>query len=206
MAAIDISTLGRRSNTASIFASDPATLGKVVAFVLTDVAIPVPNRVRLDLTQSVSIGRRASVARSPLERVVVDNLKLEPETITVQGSLSATPLGPVATRLGGFGSAVRRDLRELTKLRKLQARREPVVLVVPARVYLSVALVGIDETHDGRNKVDLSLTFEEIRIVSPIAIEGVLDLETVLAGAGSTTNAGAQPVSTVEVDVEGGLG
>lgn len=202
---IDLSSLGG-PRTASIFASDPAALGQIVSFILTDIAVPVPNRVRLDLLRGVSASRRLSPARSPLERSVIDNLQLEPETITVQGSLSATPLGPVGVRLGAFGSAIRRDFRELAKLRKLQARREPVVLVIPARVYLSVAMTSIDESHDGSHKVDLSITFEEVRIISPITVAGSLDISELQSGAGSTQNSGAQATSSVDVDVGGGLG
>lgn len=202
---INLSTLSR-PNTVSIFASDPAKLGSIVSFILTNVAVPVPNRVRLDLTRNVSASRRITAARSPLERAVIDNLKIEPETVTVQGSLSATPLGPVATKLGAFGGVIRRDLKELNKLRKIHERREPVILVLPARVYLSMAMTSIDETHDGSNKVDLSISFEEVRIVSPVSVSGALDMAELQTGAGSTQNAGAQATTSTNVDVGGGLG
>lgn len=205
MAAINLGTL-RRPNTVSIFASDPVTLGTIVSFILTDIAIPVPNRVRLDLTRSVGASRSATIARSPLERVVADNILHAPEVVTVTGSLSATPLGLVATRLGGFGSIVRRDLIELEKLRRLHKRSEPVVLITPARVYPSMGMSSIVETHPGSNKVDLSITFEEIRIISPISVAGALDLDAILAGSGSTNNVGAQPTTSVVADVGGGLG
>lgn len=202
-----MASLSLRPNTASIFASDPVTFSKILAFLLVDVAIPVPNRVRLDLTHSVQAGPKVAVARSPVERAVADNIRILPEPVTVVGSLSATPLGPVATRLGGFGSAVRRDLIELEKLRRIQARREPVVLVTPARVYQSMAM-SIGETHTGTHKVDLVLNFEPIVIVSPLSVTGVLDLNELLAGASSTSQAGAQPTSTVPEPsgVGGGLG
>lgn len=201
--------LGRfaRPRTASIFASDPATLGKVVTFILTDVAVPVPNRVRLDLLRRTNVSRPTEAARSPVERVVVDNLRRPPERVSLTGSLSATPLGIVATRLGGFGSIIRRDLRELEKLRRIQDRREPVVLVLPYRVYSSMAM-SIDEDHDGTNKVELALTFEEIRIVSPLSVTGALDLDTILGGAQSQSNMGSQSgqIVSAPTGVAGGLG
>lgn len=210
---INLTNLGR-PNTASIFATDPTSqfndaaggLGRILVFVLTNVAIPIPNRVRLDLTHNVGTSKRSTPARSPLVRSVIDNIQLEPETVSLSGSLSATPLGLAATRLGGFGSAIRRDLKEVSKLRRIMDRREPVTLVLPARVYRSMCIVSLDETHDGSNKVELSMSFEEVRIVSPISVSGALDLDELQTGAGSTTNAGAQPVQTVNADVGGGLG
>lgn len=200
--------LGRfaRPRTASIFARDPATLGKIVSFILTDVAIPVPGRVRLDLTQSIAISNRVTAARSPIEPIVVDNIRLLPKEITITGSLSATPIGALAaTRLGGFGSIIRRDLRELEKLLRIQAVGEPVVLVCSRGVFANMAL-SVDEQHTGANKVDLTLSLSEIQIVTPLSIAGVLDLDTILSGASSTTNAGAQPVTPTTVPAGVGVG
>lgn len=195
-----------RPNTVSIFASDPATLGKVAAFVLTNVVAPVPGRVRLDLMHSVSAASRVAVPRSPVERLVADNIRREPRTLTVTGSLSATPLGLLASQFGAAGSFVRRDLRELAKLRELQASREPVVVVTPAEIFQSMAM-QIDEAHTGDHKVELTLSFEEIRIVSPLSLLQ-LDLDTILAGAGSSSNIGAQPTEVVAAPsgVAGGVG
>lgn len=201
--------LGRfaRPRTASIFARDPATLSKIVTFILTDVAIPVPFRVRLDLTQSIAIGNRVTAARSPVEPAVVDNIRLLPKSITINGSLSATPLGIAATHLGGFGSIIRRDLRELDKLLAIQAKGEPVVLVCARGVFGSMAM-SVDEHHDGSNKVDLTLSFEEVRIVTPLSIPGVVDIEAIGNGALSNISAGAQPATAVSAPagVAGGIG
>lgn len=205
MAAINLGTL-RRPNTASIFRSDPATLGSIVSVILQDVAISGPNRVRLDLMKSASVNRRSTVARSPIERFVGDNIQIEPASITVTGSLSATPLGPIASRLGGFGSIVRRDLIEMRRLYSFQDLGEPCVLVLPMRIYPSVAITNIAETGNGANKVDVAITFEEIQIINPLTVAGALDLDAILAGSATTTNAGAQGTTEVVADVGGGLG
>jgi hypothetical protein len=191
--------------TAAIFTRDPSGLNEVVVFILNDLPIPVPSRVRLDLLHSGQSGAQVEVARSPVERAVAGNIRVLPEPVTITGSISATPLGPVATRLGGFGSLIRRDLRELKKLESFQARREPVVLVVPWKVYPSMAM-SITASHTGENKVDFTLRFEPLRIITPLTVTGALDLETLLSGAQSTNNAGAQPTTTTTVDVGGGLG
>lgn len=203
------SNLGQihRPGTASIFANDPTALGRVVTFILTDVAIPVPGRVRLDLLRGVNVNRPSEAARSPLERVVTGNIRRLPESVTITGQLSATPLGLLARSLGGFGQIIRRDLRELDKLRAIQDACEPVILLLPQRVYPSMAM-SIVEAHDGSNKVELTLSFEEVRIVSPLQVTGTVDLDTVLAGAQSEANMGAQPteVVTAPAGVAGGLG
>lgn len=185
-----------RPGTASIFASDPATQAKIVVFILQDVAIPVPGRVRLDLLKSMSATSPVTVARSPVERVVADNILIGGRVVRISGTLTATPLGILSAQLGAFGSIVRRDLRELAKLRRIQATREPVALVTPSEVFTSMAM-SIDEVHDGSNKVELSLSFEKIRIVSPLAVLGELDYENLLAGAGSSQQVGAQSTEVV---------
>lgn len=203
---VDLTTFAR-PNTASIFARDPATLGKILTFILTDLPIPVPGRVRLDMTRNIAVSRRVLAARSPVEPLVVDNIRLQPESVTVSGQLSATPLGPIASRLGALGSFIRRDLRELAKLRTIQEVGNPVVLVIGARVYPSMSM-SIDEVHDGSDKVELTLTFEEVVIVTPISVAGAPDLEQIRSGAQSTSNAGAQGTTevTAPTDLAGGVG
>lgn len=206
MVAVNLGTL-RRPGTASIFVLDPVTgAAGVAAFILTDIAVPLPNRARLDLLKSSSATRSITVARSPVERAVSDNIQLGPELVTVTGTLSATPLGLIASQLGGFGSIIRRDLLELNKLRRFIDVCEPVLLVLPWRIFPTMAITSLTETHPGSNKVELSITFQEIRIVSPLSVAGALDLDAMLAGAGSTSNAGAQPAASVAADVGGGLG
>ena len=205
MVAVNLGTL-RRPATASIFAIDPVIgAAGVATFILTDIAIPLPNRARLDLLKSSSATRPITVASSPVERSVADNIQIGPETVTVQGTLSATPLG-LGAQLGGFGSIIRRDLLELEKLRRFIALREPMLLVIPARIYPSVAITSMTETHPGSNKVELSISFREVLIISPLTVSGALDLNAMLAGSATTSNAGAQPAAEVAADVGGGLG
>jgi hypothetical protein len=206
MPALNLGTLAR-PNSCSIFAADPQSLAKIAVFVLNNTVVPVPGRVRLDLTHSVSRSSRTTAARSPLERVVADNIRLNTQTVTVQGSISATPLGVVGAQIGAFGSIVRRDLREVAKLHKIQEKREPVYLVTPAFLF-GPATFSIDEQHDGSNKVDLSLTFEQIRIVSPLAVAAATDLQAFFAGATGGEQIGSQPseLVTSPAGVAGGLG
>lgn len=206
MAVINLAKL-TRPNTVAVFLQDPTTIGRVSAFILENSIIPDPGRVRLDLMRSVNVSRRVSATRSPVERAVADNIRLDPISFTVQGQLSATPLGFLASILGTAGSIVRRDLRELKKLQRFQGLRLPVAVVTPAAVFPSMAM-SIDEVHDGSNKVELTLSFVEVRIVSPLSVAALLDLDQMFAGAGATSNLGAQSTDlvTAPADVAGGLG
>jgi hypothetical protein len=199
-----------RPGAVTIWASDPATKGKLVAFLLTnvDTAIPVKGRIRLDTTQSVSASSTYTPTRNPVQRTVVDNIIREPERLQVTGTLSASPLGLLSTPFGALGSIIRRDLMELTKLRELATKRRPVAVVTVARTYPSMAITAIQETHPGSNKVDLSLSFEEVRIISPLSVSGVLDLQSLLAGSGSESAMGHQGSTAVPepAAIGGGLG
>ncbi len=173
----------------AIFKTDPTgaagVKAKIAAFLLTEAAVGfVPGRVRMDLNKSVVVTRGFDVSRSPVERFVADNLVRRPEVITVTGMLSATPLLP----FGGIplGSLARFDLMQLTQLRAMQGSGEPLVLVLPARPYGSVALT---------TRVDLSMTFEEIEIVSPITIP--VDPDLMAAAAYAEVSGGSQPTEAV---------
>lgn len=206
---IDLARLAR-PNTVSIFADDPTARGAVIALIIENVAIPDRLRVRLDLSQSGAISRRYAISRSPLERATTDAIRREPLAFTIAGTLSATPLGAAAAVLGSFGSFIRRDLRERDKLTALADRREPVILVTPWTNPLdSMAIAGIDESHGGGNKVDLTIAFEEIRIVDPLTVRGVTDLDTLLAGAPDSVELGPQPIEQIVSPADlagGGLG
>lgn len=187
-----------RPNTVAIFATDPTgaagVAAKLTAFLLTQaVVVDVPGRFRFDLVKNYQTVSRYSIARNPVERAVADNIVKQPRVVTVQGSVSANPLALFGS-LGAFGSLVRRDLLTVKQLRILAERGEPLVVVTPSEVHGSMGLAVLAETHDLRHKVELSLTFEEMEIVSPLAVSGALDLDAALAGAGSTSNNGAQPV------------
>ncbi len=182
----------------AIFKTDPTgaagVKAKITAFLLTEAAVGfVPGRIRMDLNKSVTVTRAFDVSRSPVEQFVADNLVRRPESITVTGVLSATPLVP----FGGvpFGSLARFDLMQLAQLRAMQGSGEPLVLVLPARPYGSVALTSLVEDHSRAGRVDLSMTFEEIEIVSPLTVP--VDPDLLAASAFTETNGGSQPTESV---------
>lgn len=193
----------------SVYTGSTPALRKLASVVLENaVQADVPGAVRLDLTKSVSEDRTAMVARSPVEYTIADNYRIQNGAISITGSLSANPLGRLGSGLSGsFGSVVRRDLRQLDELYRIQDLREPVALAWGKRFWPSLAMT-IRAVHDGSHKVELSLVFEEIRIVPANAVAAVLDLDEVLAGAGGTEQLGSQPTSVVPEPsgVAGGVG
>lgn len=191
----------------AVFARDPGSpvgvSATLLAFILNNTEVSVPGRVRLDTTQDYSIQRSITPARSPLFPLTTQKIRQNPVIVTVRGTLSATPLGMVGIALGSFGSAIRRDLREVAKLKQIQLSGEPVAVVLPNReVYTSMAM-SVVETHGVGNKVDLDLTFEQIRIVNPLSAISVAGLDSLDVGAVAGQNAGQTSATATPVTVTG---
>ena len=205
---IDLSNL-ERPNTVSIFGKTKAEIkaaisggpdvsgARISALILQNLPIPIPTRVRFDLTKNISIQSPVTASASTIEPSVVTKLKRELRTITMAVTLSANPIGAVATPFGFRGATFRRDLTELKKLRDLQASDEPLTVVLPNGDVLKSCGISISEVHEGLNKVELNLTIREFRIVSPQSITTQASTDEVTAGATSTENIGQQPTSTV---------
>lgn len=198
----------RRPNAVSIYARDFETRDRVDRFLIENTVIRDADRVRLHTTQSASVVSPITVTRNPLERAVADNIRIEPRTLTVTGTLSATPLGFLGGQVTSTAGSLRRiDLQEVAKLRTIQLRREPVDVVTPYGVFESMAM-QINENHGRGNKVDLTLVFTEIRIVSPFVVQAELDIDQATIGAQARSIAGSQPTDLVDApsDLAGGLG
>lgn len=182
-----------RPNSVSVFKFDPLNpvdVARVTALILSNVVFPVPGRVRLDTAQRWTRTLTQRVARSPVERVVTDNIRPGPVSVVVEGTLSATPLGPLASLFGSFGSLVRRDITEVEKLREIVTAKQ-VVVVTPSEVHLSMACEQLGEAHGDGNRIRVSLRFTEIRIVSPAA----LALDSLNVGASSNQAVGPATAS-----------
>lgn len=192
-----------RPNSVSIFADDPVSRSKLAAFVLTNAVVPSKSRVRLDLTTSGGVSHTYSLTRNPVESSVVTKIRRAPERLTVSGTLSATPLG-LGAALGQLHSVIRLDLKRRDTLVEIANKCQPVIVVCPWGVYDSMGIESLEEDHPGSEKVDLTITFGRILIVSEILVETTLDLDTLLAGAPTDAPLGSQPVELVPDP--GGLG
>lgn len=197
----------RRPNSVSIYARDPADSSRVERFLIENTAFGGANAVRLDTMQSASVASPITVTRSPLERAVADNIRIEPRVLSVTGTISATPLRLGGALAGTAGSLRRRDLLAVERLRNIQLRREPVDVVTPFGVFPSMAMT-FTEQHGQGNKVGLTFQFTEMIIVSPYLIEAELDIDEATIGAQAGSDIGAQPTELVAApsDLAGGLG
>lgn len=186
-----------RPNTVAIFATDPTgaagVAAKLSALLLTQAKIDVPGRFKFDTVSNISRTVGREIARSPMERATASNQVKLPVMLSVTGTLSATPLFAFGGGTGALGSLVRRDLLQLEALERLADRGEPLVVVTPSKVHPSMGLASIQDVHQLDHKVDLTLAFEEMRIVSPLSVTSELDINSLLSGAGGTSNLGGQP-------------
>lgn len=191
----------------AIFAKPPAdpTFGsRLISFVLAGAVVSDPQAMSFDASQERVHSRRYVWTRSPIEAATTDQAIRMPDAVMIRGTLSPTPVGGVLAALGALSTLVRRDREEMDKLRRIADQKLPIVVVMPERSYSSMGIVAIDERHAKGEKIEVTLRLEEVRIVGPLAIEGALDLDTILAGAGSESNLGGQP--TTPVADPGGLG
>lgn len=186
-----------RPTTVTIFANDPVNQAKTLAFILGDITNLDTSKqhVSMDYTRSIVSDSTYTVTRSPVEKVYADNIVRNPERLTVQAILSANPIGRgiaanATAQTGAFGSVVRLDLEKLKILKDLAKAREPVFVVTPVKGYNNMAITGIRETHTGANQVELSMSFEEVQVLSPILKPTIFDAAEV--GSYAIENRGIQ--------------
>lgn len=187
-------------NTVSIFAQSPG-IG-FVAFALALQPIPVAGRVRLDLAETEGFTQSYDIARHPTERVVAQTKIRNPDELVLTGLLSANPLLSPLAKVG----IARLDKREAAKLRSLIDRVDPLYIVTPERAYKNMMCTTYKEDYDETtpDAIRLTMTFTEIRIVSPGLVESVLDLDVLDLGTGGETDLGNQ--TPANFPDPGGLG
>ena len=205
-----------RPKTVSIFAAPftgkfgGAVKTRFTQFLIEDARIQSPDRVSFDLSKSRSRSQRYQWPRSPIESITVDNVIKDPRVVNISGTLSATPLGFLsgAVLAGAFGAIVRRDIQILEKLHALADRGEPLMVVAPEFSESSMGIVSIDDRHGEGNKIEISMVLEKVRIVSPLLVEGAIDLDSLLSGVFSEESIGSQAVTSVPepAGLAGGVG
>lgn len=179
---------------AMIFAQPPDPATGFVPLLLSQVSVPSPTRVALNLTTKETVQRRWRMTRNPIERITAQNRIQDPKSVTITGMLSADPVFSLLQNVG----VARLDRLELTKLIKI-VELSTCFLVTPERAYPNMGCLVLDENYDdetGRG-VDLMLRFEEFAIARPGLIEGEIDLAALDVGALSAVDMGSttpQPV------------
>ncbi len=183
---------------------------RFVQFLITDVDLSDPGRVTFDLSKSRSRSQNFRWTRSPIESVNADNVIIDPRAVNITGTLSATPLGVLsgAVLAGTFGSIVRRDIQLLERLYTLANTGEPLIVVAPEFTESDMGITVISDRHGEGNKIEISLQLQKVKIVSPLLVEGALDLDSLLAGSFTEESVGSQATSTVPEPsgVSGGVG
>lgn len=183
----------------TVFAQDPGTFGAIQSFILNNASlIDGAQGTSLDLTKAVNVSRKYQVTRNPIERTVsTGSIKL-PISLQVQGTLSANPSTTIVDRVfSAAGRYVRQDLTKLAELEKVFDTGEPMAVVTPIGTFTSMAGEILDSGHSASNKVDLTLQFSKIEIVSPRLVDGVLDLDELLAGVDQDLSGGIEGTDTV---------
>jgi hypothetical protein len=176
---------------ATILKVDPLTLNVVNVFFLLRVAIPLPNRVRLDVTPNQSHTSELMPTRNPVQfgADVTDHAKMEPERVTLTGTLTDTPLGLLAAAAAAVFPFQSRALNEYKKLKEIQESRELVFLATKLKYYTNMMIrrIVVNRTRDSGKAIDVTIDFEEVRIVSLAFGALVPDLEKIINDIGSNT-------------------
>lgn len=201
-----------RPTSVSVFRADPSGLGLAAAFLLTSTDVPSDSRARFDATESEVETVSYTPISERIEAGIVTYATLRnPDVVVISGVITATPLGLLGVPLGAFGSIVRRDLSEFRRFKAIADAREPVIVVAREGAWPSMLITQIQRSKvpDDGNSVRLSVTFQEVRIVTPAGVVDLVDFDSILAGAASSTDIGTQTSASAQVPADvaaGGLG
>lgn len=180
---------------ATILKVDPRPTGLIEAFVLLNVAVDIPDRVRFDVTPNQSYSQRYTVTRNPVQRGadVSDHIKQEPASIRLTGILSDTPLGLVASLAAAARPLTRRSIEELKKLEDIANARETVLLATAIRYDADMVIeeIAINRDQTSGRAETISVTMSRVRIVGPATGGVEPDLDAILSTAGSSDVASA---------------
>lgn len=154
--------------------------------------------VGLDVTTARGIEDNGDLASWPVEdgAGVSDHIFRRPRTAYVTGIVTDTPLTLLAgvhaarsilTGTSGAATAMR-------KLRELYDREAPVYVTCRRWTITDMMLTSIKQDEDGDtgNSFNVSLTFQQVRIVRSKLVPAEFDLDAKLAGGGGTVDLGVQ--------------
>lgn len=208
--------------TCSVFRLDPT--GTVPVEPLFDLLPGItPLRVTLDMIDSESIALEYDVTEHTIQGAldVTSNIRKRLETLSIVGTLTAqfqpmlTPFipgipGPQATPpifpAVPFQPAmpamppffVQLDLLRFENLKAIADDRRPVMVVTPRITLPRAAIVSLnaDYSPDLGDSLSVSLTFREVRLVSPISAEAVIDYPAQAPGANVEASSGSTAKAT----------
>ena len=191
--------------TASFFQLDPTGTTPVepVADIVPGVT---PFRITVDVVESEQQSRRYRTTRNAIQDFgdATSNNYAELVQVTIQGTLSA--VGPLSVAVGAaFNPGARLDLLRMANLEALADRRRPIMFVSPRISMAKAFIVGLDRiwTPDHGESTGVSITLLEARIVSPLEVAAIPDVDSLEpgnnaaqgGGDGAVQSSSAQPVS-----------
>lgn len=120
----------------------------------------------LDASVSQTHGATASVTSHPVEdgADVSDHVRLEPVVLTIQGIVSATPLGE-----GTTGPYDGREIDGWATLVSLVEQRKPITIITTLRSYADMVLTSVTTTREkGARAIYPQIEARQVRIVKTL--------------------------------------
>ncbi len=159
---------------------------------ITD-GIPRPDKFKWDAVFGQSMRDNWNAPTHPVEDGpdITDHIRKDLQVVQISGMVSDTSLSPSAG-FGLLGELNNRALEEIRKLREMADSGETVFLATSMGVLESANIMNIERTRNapGQAGVGVSVTFREARIVSPLDVPQVEDLDALLFGAQGTVSQG----------------
>lgn len=160
--------------------------------------VPIPERFVYDAVQNQRHRRRVTAPKHPVEQglPITDHARRELDVLAVNGVVSdtviSTPGLPGGTLLGVGGNLTNRAHRELLILNEHFVKREPVFIATSLRVYETMLLLEFEFGRQAGtgHAIEASLVAEEIRIVTPLEVPTLDDLDGLIFGGEGTADLG----------------
>lgn len=170
------------------------------ALAIVPPGIPIPERFIFDAISNQRHTRRVTPVRHPVETglTISDHARREPDTIALEGVVSDTPIAapalPGGALAGALGTLLNRAHRELLKLNEHFEKREPVFLATSLRVYENALIESFTfgKSAGTGNAIEISIQLVEVRIVSPLEIPSLNDLDGLIFGGEGVADLGTQ--------------
>ena len=197
------------ATTASIYVLDPSNTTALEP--LADIVPALgPNRVTLDTIDSEQYQVNYRVTRNTLQDLTdtTSHVYSELISLTVSGVFAAGGIVGLVpgnlTPTTGLVRLARFDLIKFNNLKRIAARRQPVMVVTP-RVSLARAFITSLPTtwtpNDG-DSLPISITFLEARIISSKSISAFQDVDSMAVGNNASEGGGTGGSEAVDLNVE----
>lgn len=160
--------------------------------------VPIPERFVYDAVRTQRHSRRVVAPKHPVEEglPITDHARREPDVLSLDGIVSDTVISapglPGGALLGAAGNLTNRAHRELLILNEHFIKREPVFIATSMRVYETMLILSFEfgRVVGTGNAIEVSLTAEEVRIVTPLEVPTLDDLDGLIFGGEGTADLG----------------